>query len=214
MEPLRHHPGQSHHDPGPSVSVEYGPTYKEAHQARRKERAAPHTVRVVIRLLALVVAASIIGVLAHATGVWFTTRDVVQQRPNGIRQRAWPLHIDLWPTWVMLGAAIIAIFIQIVSLLTLCGGVSSLFSPLRCQKAAHLTMPTRSVVSANPTCTTGPSFSAPRSPSPHGPPRRSTLSSRTPRERRIGTCGPGRAPTSPSRTAKCRSRPCASKWYV
>lgn len=92
---------------------------------KRKARAAPNAFRVVVRVISLAVAASIIGVLAHASVVWFTTRNVVQQQPNGVRQRAWPNHIDVWPTWVMLGAAVIAVVVQILSLLTFCGGVSS-----------------------------------------------------------------------------------------
>ncbi|KAH8684493.1 hypothetical protein BGZ60DRAFT_397674 [Tricladium varicosporioides] len=64
--------------------------------------------------------------LSHASVVWTSTRYVIQQDENGMRQRAWPAHIDLWPTWVMLGAAVIATCVQIVSLLTLCGPVRHL----------------------------------------------------------------------------------------
>jgi hypothetical protein len=120
MEPLRHHSG-------PSLSAEYGPNYNGIRNPQRKALAVPHSVRVVIRIFSLATAASIIGILGHALTVWFGTRNVVQQQPSGIRQRAWPAHIDLWPTWVMLGAAAIAVFIQIVSLLTLLGGVGFLF---------------------------------------------------------------------------------------
>ena len=119
MEPLRHHSGPS--------STEYGPNYNGIRKPERKARAVPHSIRVVIRIFSLAAAASIIGILGHASSVWFATRNVVQQQPTGIRQRAWPAHIDLWPTWVMLGAAAIAVFIQIVSLLTLFGGVGFLF---------------------------------------------------------------------------------------
>lgn len=124
MEPLRH-------TSGPSVSIEYGPTYNGVCNAQHKAQAVPHSVRVVIRFISLTAAASIIGILAHASTVWFATRNVVQQQLTGIRQRAWPAHIDLWPTWVMLGAAVIAVFIQTVSLLTLFGGVGSLLSFVR-----------------------------------------------------------------------------------
>jgi hypothetical protein len=99
--------------------------YDKVRSLQRKARVTPQPFRVVIRLIALAIAASVVGVLAHASTVWFTTRYVVQQQPNGFRQRAWPAHMDLWPTWVMLGAAVIAILIQIVSLMTLCGGVGS-----------------------------------------------------------------------------------------
>jgi hypothetical protein len=96
---------------------------EQARKAKGKARAAPNVFRVLVRVVALAVAASIIGVLSHAAAVWFTTRKVVQQQPNGVRQRAWPNHLDGWPTWVMLGAAVIAVVVQILSLLTFCGGV-------------------------------------------------------------------------------------------
>jgi uncharacterized MAPEG superfamily protein len=129
MEPLRHLLLPSQHarrsSAGmPLVSGE-GPTREEIRRTQRKARAAPNAFRVLVRVIALAVATSIIGVLSHATIVWFATRNVVQRQPNGTRQRAWPNHIDGWPTWVMLGAAVLAVIVQILSLLTFCGGVSS-----------------------------------------------------------------------------------------
>lgn len=131
MEPLRH-------QAGPSIFVdgtEYDSSYKGVRNSQRKARAVPHSVRVAIRIFSLVAAASIIGILGHASMIWFSTRNVIRQQPSGLRQRAWPAHMDLWPTWVMLGAAVIAVFIQIASLLTLIGGVGS---PVL-EKSHHLT---------------------------------------------------------------------------
>lgn len=91
---------------------------------RRKRQAVPHSFRVGVRITTLAVGLAIVGVLAHAAAVWFSTRYVVQRQPDGTRQRAWPAHMDLWPTWVMLGAAVIAIVVQTLALLTLCGCVS------------------------------------------------------------------------------------------
>lgn len=102
----------------------YGPSaYEQVRTAQRKAQAAPNTWRIVVRGVALVAAASIIGVLAHASAVWSSTREVIQTNPNGYRLRAWPVRIDLWPTWVMLGAAVIAVVVQTLSLLTFCGPV-------------------------------------------------------------------------------------------
>ncbi|KAF4633703.1 hypothetical protein G7Y89_g4415 [Cudoniella acicularis] len=102
---------------------QYGSGSAISHNYPRKERVTgpPHIVRVIIRIFALIVAASITGVLGHAAAVWFSTQNVIQQQDGGYRQRAWPANLDLWPTWVMLGAAVVAIFIQLLSLLTLCG---------------------------------------------------------------------------------------------
>jgi hypothetical protein len=115
MEPLRHF--QSDGRSGPSTT----PLVADS---RRRRQAIPHSLRVCIRIAALATGAAIVGVLAHASAVWFSTRFVVQQQPDGSRQRAWPAHMDLWPTWVMLGAAVIAILVQMLAFLTLCGGVS------------------------------------------------------------------------------------------
>ena len=89
-----------------------------------------HSFRVAVRTFSLIIGSAVVGVLAHASAVWFSTRYVVQQQPDGSRQRAWPAQMDLWPTWVMLGAAVIAILVQIVAFLTLCGGVSSVIRSL------------------------------------------------------------------------------------
>ncbi|KIW30784.1 uncharacterized protein PV07_02485 [Cladophialophora immunda] len=126
MEPLRHLVLPSRHSVEQHTFTQHTPTHEQVRKAQRQARAVPNVCRVLVRIIALAVAASIIGVLAHAAAVWFTTRNVVQQQPSGMRQRAWPNHIDVWPTWVMLGAAVIAVIVQILSLLTFCGGVRRL----------------------------------------------------------------------------------------
>lgn len=121
MEPLRHL--QSNLSGGPSTTPFVA-------NSRRRRQAIPHSIRVGIRIFALATSAAIVGVLTHSSAVWFSTRYVVQQQPDGSRQRAWPAHMELWPTWVMLGAAVIAILVQMLAFLTLCGGVSFKINPL------------------------------------------------------------------------------------
>src|ERR1700754_4860999 len=94
MEPLRHHHGRSHshsgHSHGPSVTVNYGPSKEQIHHAKRKELARPNFRRTLIRLITLAVGISIVGVLAQATAVWYTTRHDVLRQPNGFRMPGWP----------------------------------------------------------------------------------------------------------------------------
>lgn len=123
MEAFRHH--NHHHGADQSFSVEFGPTYDQVRNAKRKARARPSKVRIMIRGITLIVGASILGVLAHSAAVWYTTRNDILEQPDGFRMPGWPAQMDLLPTWVMLGAATIAIIIQIISLLTLVGNVSS-----------------------------------------------------------------------------------------
>ncbi|KIW88325.1 uncharacterized protein Z519_10892 [Cladophialophora bantiana CBS 173.52] len=126
MEPLRHLVLPNQQTARQHGITEHAPTHEQFRKAQGKARAAPNICRVLVRFIALGFAASIIGVLAHAAVVWATTRNVVEQQSNGIRQRAWPNHIDVWPTWVMLGAAVFAVVVQILSLLTFCGGTRRL----------------------------------------------------------------------------------------
>ncbi|KAI1626186.1 hypothetical protein EDD37DRAFT_626584 [Exophiala viscosa] len=118
MEPLRHHPGQS----GFNASA-YVPTQEQVRKSIKEVRATPRSSRLLIRVVTLGVAISLIGTLGHTSIVWFQTRNVISNTANGSRQRAWPDHMDLWPTWVMLGAAVISICFSILALLSLCGPV-------------------------------------------------------------------------------------------
>ncbi|OAP54955.1 hypothetical protein AYL99_10655 [Fonsecaea erecta] len=117
MEPLRSHNthGQSHFA---SVST----SYDQVRNAKKTALARLNRLRVVVRLITLTVGASIVGVLAHAAVVWYTTRDDVLMQPHGIRMRGWPAQMDLVPTWIMLAVAVIAIVVQIFALLTLLRG--------------------------------------------------------------------------------------------
>ncbi|OAL35370.1 hypothetical protein AYO20_05421 [Fonsecaea nubica] len=126
MEPLRHLvlPSQNTAAAPPYAFTE--PTHEQTRRAQGEARAVPNSFRVLVRIVALAAAASIIGVLAHATVVWINTRSVILQQPDGSFQRGWPDHIDLWPTWVMLAAAVIAVVVQLLSMLTFCGGIRRL----------------------------------------------------------------------------------------
>jgi hypothetical protein len=139
MEPLRHLlvTGSNAGTDGAGVPLVGGQYHgpEQARTSRHKAIAIPNSFRISVRVLSLGVAASIVGILLHAVAIWVTTKNVVQQQPNGTRQRAWPNHIDLWPTRVMLLAVAFAVVVQTLSLLTFCGGVgivSSLKNLLCC----------------------------------------------------------------------------------
>jgi hypothetical protein len=119
MEPLRH------------LSLPQQITRPQSSGAPEKARltkanalARPNYVRVAIRLLAFIIGTSIVGVLAHSAAVWYSTRNAILKQPHGFRMRAWPARMDLIPTWIMLAVAVVAIFVQVVALLSLIGGVS------------------------------------------------------------------------------------------
>lgn len=117
MEPLRHLNTHSQ-----SLNNGSGPSYEQVQNSKKKALARPNHLRVIIRLITLAVGASIVGVLAHAAAVWYTTRYDILMQPHGVLMRGWPAQMSLIPTWVMLAAAAIAIIVQIVALLTLVGG--------------------------------------------------------------------------------------------
>ncbi|KAK4947660.1 hypothetical protein LTR10_013606 [Elasticomyces elasticus] len=121
MEPLRHHPGQ-----GGFTASNYIPSQEQLRKSIKEARATPRSSRLLIRVITLGVAISLIGTLGHSSIVWFQTRNVISNTANGSRQRAWPAHMDLWPTWVMLGAAVMSICISVLALLSLCGPVQRL----------------------------------------------------------------------------------------
>ncbi|KAL6806404.1 hypothetical protein GGI42DRAFT_352221 [Trichoderma sp. SZMC 28013] len=100
---------------------------RNAKQKEGRSKRISESVRVVLRLLALAFAASVIGVQAHVARVWDQSKnETVQNSQTGFRMRAWAAQMDLWPTWVNIGAGVIASVIHISSLLTLCGGLRTL----------------------------------------------------------------------------------------
>jgi hypothetical protein len=119
MEPLRHL--KIHQQ---TTRPQDGSAPEKAGLTKAKALARPNYVRVTIRLLTFIIDASIVGVLAHSAAVWYSTRNAILKQPHGFRMRAWPARMDLVPTWVMLAVGAIAIFVQIIALLSLIGGVS------------------------------------------------------------------------------------------
>ncbi|RFU79997.1 hypothetical protein TARUN_2219 [Trichoderma arundinaceum] len=102
-------------------------TTRNAKQKEGRSKQVLDSVRIVLRLLALAFALSIIGVQSHVAWVWNQSRNETVQNPqSGFRMRAWAAQMDLWPTWVNIGAGVIASVIHISSLITLCGGVRAL----------------------------------------------------------------------------------------
>lgn len=92
--------------------------------AQKRALARPNFLRTITRVITLAVGASVLGALAHAAAVWYSTRNDILAQPHGVRMRGWPAQMDLTPTWVMLAAAVMAIVVQIIALLTLVGSVS------------------------------------------------------------------------------------------
>lgn len=123
MEPLRHHHPRSHSH-GPTVTVNYGPSKEQIKHAKRKALARPNVRRTLIRLFTLAVGISIVAVLGQATAGWYMTRNDVLSQPSGLRMPGWPQGMNLTPTYVMLSVAAVAILVQILAALTLCGPVS------------------------------------------------------------------------------------------
>ncbi|KAL7944727.1 hypothetical protein V8C42DRAFT_325705 [Trichoderma barbatum] len=124
---------------GGAHSADHDPVYTEKlHQqqkagtrnAKQKEGRGKQvltSVRIVLRLLALAFAISVIGVQSHVAWVWNQSRNETVQNPqNGFRMRAWAAQMDLWPTWTIIGAGVIASVIHISSLITLCRGIRAL----------------------------------------------------------------------------------------
>lgn len=102
--------------------------------AMQKEGRLPTTafsgVRIALRVVALALAGSVIGLQTFAATEWVRTRDeLVQEATSGFRIRAWPANTDLWPTWINIIAGSIAAVIHIVALVMHLAGVSTLFFP-------------------------------------------------------------------------------------
>lgn len=125
MEPYRHHSHHGHHHDGPAVSFNIGPTYEQIRRAKRQALAKPNFVRIMVRITTLALGAAILGVLAQASIIWYTTRYDVLSQPDGFRMPGWPNQMSLTPTWLMLAAALVGVIVQVVALLTLVGGVSA-----------------------------------------------------------------------------------------
>lgn len=115
MEPLR--------QPN-SVGQRVAAKFEVVDSAKRKALARPNRLRIIIRLITLVIGASISAVLIHTTLFWYTTRWDILRQSQVYRMRGWPAQMDLTPTLVMLSVAVAAIVVQVVALLTLVGKVS------------------------------------------------------------------------------------------
>lgn len=103
--------------------------------ARQKEGRLPTTafggVRIALRVVALALAGSVIGLQTFAATEWVRTRDeIVQEVTSGFRIRAWPAGMDLWPTWINIIAGGIAAVIHIFALVMHLAGVSTVSSSI------------------------------------------------------------------------------------
>jgi hypothetical protein len=123
MENYRHHHHHHSHVEN-SYSIEIPAPAAQVKHAERRARARPSFRRIALRIISLAVGASILAVLAHATYVWFATRNGQLMLANGVTLRSWPAEMDLKPTWIMLAAAALAVLMQILALLTLVGKAS------------------------------------------------------------------------------------------
>jgi hypothetical protein len=120
MENYRHH---HHGHVENSYSIDIPASAAQVKHAERRARTRPSFRRIILRIISLAVGASVLAVLAHATYVWFATRNGVLMLANGVTMPSWPAEMDLKPTWIMLATAAFAVLVQILALLTLVGKV-------------------------------------------------------------------------------------------
>lgn len=82
-------------------------------------------MRVGLRIVALIVSVTVLGVQVYSAYIWLSTRDrIVFNRATKLNTRSWAV-IDTWPTWVMIAAAGVATMIQLSALIShLCVCVS------------------------------------------------------------------------------------------
>ncbi|KEF52006.1 uncharacterized protein A1O9_11996 [Exophiala aquamarina CBS 119918] len=72
--------------------------------------------RVGLRVIALIIAITILGVQVHSASVWLSTRNqYFFNNTTKLNTRSWAI-IDGWPTWVMIAAAVVATVIQLSAL--------------------------------------------------------------------------------------------------
>ncbi|OAP55712.1 hypothetical protein AYL99_09864 [Fonsecaea erecta] len=93
------------------------------------KKRAPHArfqpARTVLRILSLVLAISVLGIQAYSVYIWLKTREQrTQNTKTRIQTRIWAF-LDPWPTWVMLGAAVVAIVTHLTAFGSLCGCCAS-----------------------------------------------------------------------------------------
>ena len=98
-----------------------GKNHMRVQNARRQaSRGAPHIVRAILRTIVLLVAVTILAVQGHSMSVWLDTRHQSAYNPKTrLRTTLWA-HLDSGPTWTMLIAALIAVVVHFLALLTLC----------------------------------------------------------------------------------------------
>ena len=81
---------------------------------------APSRLRILVRVIALLLAISILVIQAHSAHMWLTTRhDSKLNAKTGVRTLLWA-KLDMWPTWIMLGAAVIATSVHLIALGSRC----------------------------------------------------------------------------------------------
>lgn len=81
-------------------------------------------VRTALRVLALLIAVSVLGIQAHTAFTWMDTRnETYYNSSTGFRTRSWAI-IEGWPTWLMLGVAAFGTLVQALALTSLCSCVS------------------------------------------------------------------------------------------
>ncbi|KAK6359339.1 hypothetical protein TWF696_000500 [Orbilia brochopaga] len=97
--------------------------------------------RTALRVLVLIIAATIVGLQAHALAVWKDTRDdVVDQRPDGgqWRMQSWAV-MDFTPTWTTLGVAAASVVVQTIALISICTWLNKIRNSLWHVLSVYLT---------------------------------------------------------------------------
>lgn len=92
----------------------------------KQKHRIPHSARLGLRVLSLLLSLAAVGILAHATLIYRMTTDEIFTYPYGTKFKAWPQPLHLRPTFLMIGAAVTAALLNIVALLLSLGTVCTL----------------------------------------------------------------------------------------
>ncbi|KAF2431028.1 hypothetical protein EJ08DRAFT_208450 [Tothia fuscella] len=85
------------------------------------KREFPHSIRICLRVVSLLLSISIIGIIIHTILVYNKDPNISWVYPHGNRLRAFPSVVVMKPTYFMLAAAILATILSILALITLLG---------------------------------------------------------------------------------------------
>lgn len=93
---------------------------KTLHKNRAPRYQVPHGIRVTWRIMSLLLSITIIGLLGHVLYLRGKSTEANFKYPSGMEIPAWPEGLKLYPTYLFLGAAIVAFVINLLGILLVC----------------------------------------------------------------------------------------------